>query len=73
MRARLQVLYHVWREHTPLWHEVLTAIYDRMGAPKDGPPPDLPHRILVRAWIKLKWQQVISHAAPRITSTGADP
>jgi len=44
----LKVLYHVWREHTPLWNDMLAEVYVRMGAPTDGPPADLPHRILVR-------------------------
>ena len=48
-----QVLYHVWREHTPLWNEMLAEVYVRMGAPTDGPPANLPHRILVR-W-RLLW------------------
>ena len=44
----LQVLYHVWREHTPLWNDMLAEVYVRMGAPTTGPPADLPHRILVQ-------------------------
>ncbi len=54
LRVLLQVLYHVWREHTPLWNDMLAEVYVRMGAPTDGPPADLPHRILVRL-VSSRW------------------
>ena len=51
-RLSLQFLYHVWREHTRLWDAMLAEVLIRKGAPAEGPPPDLPQRILVRAaWV----------------------
>ncbi len=42
-----QFLYHIWREHTRVWDAMFKEVLARMGAPADGPPPDLPERILV--------------------------
>jgi len=43
-----QFLYHIWREHTRVWDAMFKEVLARMGAPSEGPPPDLPERILVR-------------------------
>ena len=45
----MQFLYHIWSDHTRAWDAMFKEVLVRMGAPAEGPPPDLPQRILVRA------------------------